>query len=123
MKYYKVVYTEPLGHLVSTGGVGIVRYEIGAWTKPKIFNSKLFVFNDWKCAMEYLCMLDWTGQSRRKAYECHVRGVEKVPRRLIAQPFYLDVVSYWAGDPCYYGMTPPRGTVCVDKVKLVRKVA
>jgi len=119
MAHYKVVYRET-DRLESYAGVATIVYEVGKWTRPQIKGSKLFVFDNLQDAKTFD-----HGAFRlnpcRAIYRCHVRGIEKGPRKWIAYCVEEDVRSYWRGAPSRR-MSSPKGTVCVGAVKLVERV-
>ena len=74
--YYKVVYDNGNGlhsAVVRYYDVG-VQYTIDRWTKAKLYDSPLFVFEK----LEYAQLFILGASSRKyKIYECHIKGIRK----------------------------------------------
>lgn len=131
MKYYKVVRKTWFGlysSFVSDIWGMYVRYKVGKWVKPKIKNTKLFVFTNIETAIDYASYQDWVDFNQLAIYECEVKNPEVQYEKYVDSYKTLKMISgfpraissalyYWSDEY----VIPD--TVFCDEVKLIRKVS
>ena len=117
MKAYKILTSQ----LCSLNAQHIVRYKIGEWVSPVIPNSKLFVFDTLENVRLYADKFSYP-------YKCIFQCEVKNPVRVKRIPFSLeDVYQFWikrlAKKRNIMTMPAPKGTLLVDKVKILKTIA
>ena len=116
MKYYKIVRTRAGRLLSSTAeGEAQVEYIPHEWVKPRIANSKLFVFND----IGEAC---WFFVAGEEVWECEVENPGKMEYMWIYNK-EEQFEAFWAGTLSDRASLVPVSTFGCDAVKLTRKLS
>jgi hypothetical protein len=131
MTYYKVTTTKLKSLAVSQNYLAqdfVVTYELNAWVYPKHKQTKLFVFNDYQCALDFA---QNQSPDDYKIWECEVLNPTK-EYALFVDGVYsrdfigrlIDMLEY--GPPAlpsfFYDEDVPPHTVFADTVKLTKLV-
>lgn len=116
--YYKVV-REDMESMVKLPDDFKVTYKIGEWVEPKVKNTKLFVFDSFQMAAEFIS----SHNTYRAIYECEVKNPGKP--KFLGQIW--DINSFWKLKwlkKNLYGVRKkaPTGTISCDSVKLIKLV-
>lgn len=96
-----------------------LNYGINLWTFPKIPNSKLFVFDTIKSAIEFLNFELTT--RKMTLFECE--AINPTPAVKITAPIHKSIVAYWNTpnrDETDWFKVAPIGTLFADAVKLTK---
>lgn len=124
-KYYKVVYKESNGDLVSVNRNTLfpeeyrVSYKLNEWASPTIEGTRLYCFKNLKDATFFA-----ESSHGRYVYECEVLH----PRKTISIAHGDSVEEYWTHrlkkEKYGFGIltSAPRGTYSCSKIKLIKKV-
>jgi hypothetical protein len=92
-----------------------IRYKVNKWIKPKIKNSKLFVFDNLFSLRKYN-----SGMAKHTVYKCEVENPEYCKKLSLV---YKDaIMNFWNGSNTVNTMTPPYGTIECDAVKITKRV-
>ena len=121
-KYYYKVVTRNMNSYVTpflTRSV-VVKYELGAWVKPNIKGSKLFVFGNRREALSYSY-----STATDRVFKCEVKE-PKIGKRKSPLGYGLGKIGvkrFWGGTILNIDTTgTPRGTYYVSAVKLVEEI-
>lgn len=124
-KYYKVVYRENNGDLVSVNRNILfpeeykVFYKINEWVSPAITGTRLYCFSKPSDAIFFA-----DSSHGRLVYECEVL----YPRKTMSIAYGDSVEEYWTRrfkkEKYGFGIltNPPRGTYSCSKIKLLERV-
>jgi len=129
-KVYKVVNINKSGRMYSASvpqtAAHCLEYKLGQWVKPKLDNSKIFVFKSLYAAQRFAC-----GESQ-VIFECEYTGKATQPTHMCYDYEYMRKVSqFWSAyvtgtdfvdSNISNTNTLPTGTLYVDEIRLVRKV-
>jgi hypothetical protein len=99
-----------------------VQYKLNEFVRPKVKNSKLFVFCDLQTAKDF--MSDYSYIVARRIYKCEALNATKC---LLIGDSVRTILEFWK----YRGVvrklktstkTPPEGTLQADAIKLLERV-
>jgi len=97
----------------------VVEYARGAWSRPTVEGTKLFVFDKESDARRYQDL-----DPARLIFTCEIAGEPERPRKVSS--VFDSLAEFWrqrhAGECSHLTMPPWEGTVWVDAVKLVSLV-
>lgn len=99
-----------------------INYRTQRWVKPKLPNSKLFVFDSLENAKKFT-QDRWEDSPRVKEYiyECEVKN-PTVANRICDFYGLGSFVKYWKGALICGTSSAPKGTYFADAVKLTKRV-
>lgn len=95
----------------------IIKYKPLRWTKPLIFNSKLFVFDTLENLHKFLGHIDV--DYYMSIWEAQATGVKK---GRVAASRYEDFSEFWMNNSKIKVAHAPKGTLFADQVRIIKRI-
>ena len=91
-----------------------INYRTQRWVKPRLKNSKIFVFASLTDAQKFADKED-----KENIYECEVKNPE-VAKEMCYSTYNITI--YWINKGMCLTKEPPAGTYLCDAIKLLRRI-